>query len=107
MASERGSDRVAVSMLRQMFPKVFGDVYESHIRCWRERAQPQAVVVGSPVTAAALADMVQTIRAHVDACLEFTTSELRPVILAMLEERHPMLLTSGFFACSSGRALKT
>ena len=62
------------------------------------QAKKQADVVRSPVTAAALADIVQTIRAHVDACLEFTTSELRPVILAMLEERHPMLLTSGFTA---------
>ena len=55
-----------------MTPKVFGDVYESHIRYWQEQATTQAVVVRSPVTAAALADMVQTILAHVDACLEFT-----------------------------------
>ena len=55
-----------------MTPKVFGDVYESHIRYWREQATHQAVVVISAVTAAALADMVQTIRAHVDACVEFT-----------------------------------
>ena len=48
MAFEKGSDRVAVSALCQMFPKVFGDVYESHIRYWREQAQKQAVVVRSP-----------------------------------------------------------
>ena len=39
MAFEKGSDRVVASMLRQMFPKVFGDVYESHIRHWQESAE--------------------------------------------------------------------
>ena len=50
------------------------------------------------MTSAALHDIVATIRAHVDACLEFTTSELRPVVLAMLEERHPQVLEVGFTA---------
>ena len=50
------------------------------------------------VTSAALHDIVATISAHVDACLEFTTSELRPVVLAMLEERHPQVLEVDFTA---------
>ena len=44
------------------------------------------------MTSAALHDIVATFRAHVDACLEFTTSELHLVVLAMLAERHPQLL---------------
>ena len=74
---------------------------ESHITSIRLQAKKQAEVVRSPITAAALGDIVQTIRAHGDACLEFTTSKLHPLILAMPEERHSMLLTSGFTASKS------
>ena len=44
------------------------------------------------------ADGVQIIRAHVDACVESTTSKLRLAILAMLEEWHPTMSTSGCIA---------
>ena len=50
------------------------------------------------MTSAAMHDIVGTIRAHVDARLEFTTSELRCVVLAMLEEHHPQLVEMGFMA---------
>ena len=32
IAEEKGSDRVAVSVLRELFPKVYGSLLESHIR---------------------------------------------------------------------------
>ena len=102
IADEKGSDAVAVSMLRELFPKVFGAILESHIRSFRQEARNRASGIGSSqtprITTAALSDVVQAIQAHVDAHLEFTTSKLRRVVLALLEERHPMVLTTGFQA---------
>ena len=105
IAEEKGSDAVAVSMLRNMFPKGFGTILESHIRSFRQSAQRCAAGIrgGRPalITSAAVSDIVQANRAHVDAHLEFTMSKLRPVVLALLEERHPLVLTAGFQASHS------
>ena len=53
------------------------------------------------MTSAALHYIVATIRAHVETCLEFTTSELHPMVLAMLEEWHPDVWGVGFPASMS------
>ena len=105
ISDEKGLDAVAASMLCELFPKVFGAILESHIRSFRQQARNRASGIGSGrtprITTAALSDLVQAIEAHVDAHLEFTTSELRPVVLALLQERHPMVLTAGFQASIS------
>ena len=58
-----------------------------HIRCFRSQAKNResGCTVGreAVVTSAALHDIAATIRAHADACLEFTTSELRLVVLCI------------------------
>ena len=91
-----------------MFPKAFLSkraILESHVRSFRQSARRRAADIrgGRPalITSAPLSDIVQAIQAHVDAHLEFTTSELRAFVLALLEERLPLVVTAGFQASHS------
>ena len=64
IAEEKGSDAIAVSMLCELFPKVFGAILESHIRSFRQKARNCAASVRSGRTAliaATVSDVVQAI----------------------------------------------
>ena len=39
IAEEKGSDRVAFSVLQELFPKVYGSLLESHIGSFRNQAK--------------------------------------------------------------------
>ena len=93
IAEEKGSDCVVVSVLRELFPEVYGSVLEPHIRSFRDQAKNRESgrTVGRKalVASSALHDSVATFWAQVVVCLEFGISELRLVALAMLAECHP------------------
>ena len=104
IAAQKKNDPATVSFLAMLFPKTMGHMRPSRLHAFRvqqlkcvDGVQRKA---GSGLhkcpTPEALADIVACINAHVGASVEFTTAEMRSVCLAVLEERHPMLLVKGF-----------
>ena len=76
ITEEKGSDRATVSVLRNCSPRCMDPCFRNQAKN-RESghvAARKALVTGAALTGAALHDIVVTIRAHVDACLESTTS---------------------------------
>ena len=103
LAIEKGSDGSVVSMLRTIFPKAFGSIRESLLRYFRIMEQRQKE--GKPkykrdsmISSLALQDVVACITSYVEAKLEFTTEEIRCLVVPLLEERHPLVIAGGFTA---------
>ena len=104
IAHEKSSDSRAVSFLATRFPKTFAQMRESHIRDFRRQAEQAAARLpdgrgrSTMVSSPCLSEIVQCIQAHVACRLEFTTIQMRCVILAMIEEQHPDILAKSFTA---------
>ena len=101
LAFDKGSDSHAVTLLTTLFPATFGSLRESHIRYFRRKQEASKNVPkaeyrrGNMISGGALQDVVACIDAHVQAKLEFTTEEIRCIVIALLEEKHPHVLARG------------
>ena len=50
------------------------------------------------ISSSALQDVAACITSYVEAKLEFTTEEIRCLVVPLLEERHPLVIAGGFTA---------
>ena len=103
LAFDKGSDSHAVSLLTTLFLATFGSLGESHIRYFCRQEAPKNVPKaeyrrGNMISGGALQDVVACIDAHLQAKLEFTTEEIRCIVILLLEEKHPHVLARGFTA---------